>query len=85
LLLGLRPEHTSDRRAALEPNQHAFSAGLEVTEPMGMDTLVYFKIRATGLCGRVHPNAGARAGEAMQLVMDLNHMHLIDAATGTVL
>jgi multiple sugar transport system ATP-binding protein len=62
LLLGLRPEHILELRALLEPGQHMFSVALEVTEPMGMETLVYFLVHGVEVCGRVSPNAGARAG-----------------------
>ena len=41
LLFGLRPEHILERRSQLEPNQEMFEVTLEVTEPMGMDTLVH--------------------------------------------
>ena len=85
LLFGLRPEHILERRSQLEPNLHAFDAVLEVTEPMGMETLVYFRVNGTEVCGRVNPNAGARAGVPMKLVADLNNMHLIDDAIGKVL
>jgi multiple sugar transport system ATP-binding protein len=84
LLFGLRPEHILERRATLEPNQCVFEVGLEVTEPMGMDTLVYFQIRGVEICGRVNPNAGAQAGARLPLVADLNHMHLIDDESGKV-
>ena len=85
LLLGLRPEHILERRSSLEPNQHPFEIGLVVTEPMGMDTLIYFSINGSEVCGRVSPNAGAQPGKAMTLVADLNHMHLIDDHTGKVI
>ena len=42
LLLGLRPEHITEAGAHLEPGEVPFEAKLEVTEPMGMETLVYF-------------------------------------------
>ena len=85
LLLGLRPEHLLEQRPTQEPGQQVFEALLDVTEPMGMDTLVHFLIQGTEVCGRVSPNAGARAGSRMKLVADLNHMHLIDDRTGKVL
>jgi multiple sugar transport system ATP-binding protein len=85
LLFGLRPEHILEQRPHMEPNQHAFEVTLEVTEPMGMDTLVYFTVNGVEVCGRVSPNAGARAGARMSLVADLGNMHLIDDATGKVL
>src|SRR5712664_1066076 len=85
LLFGLRPEHILERRSQAEPNLHAFDVVLEVTEPMGMETLVYFRVNGTEVCGRVDPNAGAKAGAPMRLVADLNNMHLIDDASGKVL
>ncbi len=85
LLFGLRPEHILERRPQLEPNQEVFEVTLEVTEPMGMETLVYFRVNGVEICGRVNPSAGAQAGQRMRLVADLNHMHLIDDASGKVL
>ena len=54
-------------------------------EPMGMETLIYCQINGTEVCGRVNPGAGAVAGEPMQLLADLNNMHLIDDDSGLVL
>ena len=85
LLIGLRPEHIREEPRHLEPDQHVFEVGLEVTEPMGMETLVYFNIEGTEICGRVNPNAGAVDGGKMRLIADLNNLHLIDDSTGKVL
>jgi multiple sugar transport system ATP-binding protein len=85
MLLGLRPEHITEARAHLEPGQVPFEAGLEVTEPMGMETLVYFHLNGTQVCGRVNPNAGAKDGAPMRMAADLNNMHLIDDVSGRVL
>ena len=85
LLFGLRPEHIVEQRPHGEPNQHAFEVTLVVTEPMGMETLVYFSVDGTEVCGRVNPNAGARDGRPMKLVADLANMHLIDGGSGKVL
>jgi multiple sugar transport system ATP-binding protein len=85
LLFGLRPEHILEQRQHLELGQHPFEVTLEVTEPMGMETLVYFLVHGVEVCGRVNPNAGARAAARMRLVADLNHMHLIDDTNGRVL
>jgi multiple sugar transport system ATP-binding protein len=84
LLLGLRPEHITEAGHHLEPGEVPFEAKLEVTEPMGMETLVYFPLNGTQVCGRVNPNAGAREGTPLRLAANLNNMHLIDDATGQV-
>jgi multiple sugar transport system ATP-binding protein len=85
LVLGLRPEHIIETRPHVEPNQHDFEQKIDVVEPMGMETLVYFTIGGTEVCGRVNPNAGAAESRSMKLRADLNNMHLIDDSTGKVL
>ena len=85
LLFGLRPEHIVEQRQHIEPEQHAFEAAIEVTEPMGMETQVYFSVNGAEVCARVNPGAGAEVGQRMKLVADLRQMHLIDAASGRVL
>ncbi|MET4230251.1 ABC transporter ATP-binding protein [Bradyrhizobium sp. 482_C4_N1_1] len=85
LLLGLRPEHLTESHAHLGPGVETFDTVLDVTEPMGMETLVYFGLDGTPICGRVDPNAGAKDGAPMRLAMDLNNMHLLNEDTGVVL
>jgi multiple sugar transport system ATP-binding protein len=85
LALGLRPEHIAETRPHIEPNQHDFDMLIDVVEPMGMETLVYFTVGGVELCGRVNPNAGAADGKSMKLRADLSNMHLIDDSTGKVL
>jgi multiple sugar transport system ATP-binding protein len=85
LLLGLRPEHITEAKAHPEPGIEAFDAVLDVTEPMGMETLIYFTLEGAQICGRVNPNAGARDGGPLRLAVDLNNMHLLNEATGAVI
>ena len=85
MLLGLRPEHITEAGPHLEPGEVPFDANLDVTEPMGMETLVYFPLEGTQVCGRVNPNASARDGAPMKLAANLNNMHLIDEASGKVI
>jgi multiple sugar transport system ATP-binding protein len=85
LLLGLRPEHVTEAKAHPEPGVEAFDAVLDVTEPMGMETLIYFTLEGAQICGRVNPNSGARDGGPLRLAVDLNNMHLLNEATGAVI
>ena len=50
-----------------------------------METLVYFTVGESELCGRVNPSAPTRVGEPFRFAVDLNNMHLIDPATGLVI
>jgi len=85
LLLGIRPEHITEAKAHPEPGIEAFDAVLDVTEPMGMETLIYFTLEGAQVCGRVNPNAGAQDGAPLRLAVDLNNMHLLNEVTGAVL
>jgi multiple sugar transport system ATP-binding protein len=84
LLLGLRPEHITEARNHPEPGVESFDTVLDVTEPMGMETLIYFTVDGAQVCGRVNPNAGATDGAPMRLALNLNNMHLLNQSTGVV-
>src|SRR3954453_768383 len=85
LLLGLRPEHITEASAHAEPGVENFEAVVDVMEPMGMETLIYFILEGVGVCGRTSPTAGAKAGAPFRLAVDLNNMHLLNEATGAVI
>ena len=85
LTFGLRPEHITESRGELQTGAASFSAPIDVVEPMGMETMVYFLVEGTEVCARVNPNAAGKAGEQMPLVANLNNMHLIDPATELVI
>ena len=83
LIFGLRPEHITEPRRA--DNQGEFPATLDVVEPMGMETMVYFSVDGQEVCGRVDPGSAKGPGEAMRLSANMEHMHLIDPQSGAVL
>jgi multiple sugar transport system ATP-binding protein len=85
LIFGLRPEHITEPRRNDREQNCEFAVALDIVEPMGMETLVYFAIDGQQICGRVDPGCGAQARETMRLVANMDHMHLIDPATGAVL
>ncbi len=85
LSFGLRPEHLTDARSNGEKQIGHVDAVIEVTEPLGMETLVFFRMNGVDVCGRVSPDAGAREGSPMRLAASLDNMHLIDEASGRVL
>src|SRR5246500_5944510 len=85
LTFGLRPEHLTDGKPNGAPQPATIDAAIEVTEPLGMETLVFFRVDGIDVCARVSPDAGAREGARMRLAASLDHMHLIDDATGCVL
>ncbi len=85
LILGLRPEHITEPRNGGAAEGREFTVTLDVVEPLGMETMVFFTVAGTEVCSRVEPSSAAGAGEQMRLHADMNHMHLIDPVTGAVI
>ncbi len=85
LIFGLRPEHITEPRRNDRDPQCEFAATLDVVEPMGMETMVYFTVDGQEVCGRVDPGSATGPGETMRLYADMDRMHLIDPQTGLVL
>ncbi|MCA8929042.1 MAG: TOBE domain-containing protein, partial [Alphaproteobacteria bacterium] len=86
LEFGIRPEHLTEVRPAREGELAApMTATLDVVEPMGMETLVYFQVNGTEVCARMDPSANPQAGQATQLSANMAHMHLIDPQSNKVL
>jgi multiple sugar transport system ATP-binding protein len=84
LLLGLRPEHFSAAREPLPPGEAAFDTGINIVEPVGLESFVYFRMADVEICARLPPDSGAQEGRPMRLAVDLNQMHVIDTRTGLV-
>ena len=84
MLLGLRPEHLTEYRDNPKPGVARLEQRVDVTEPMGMETLVHFFIDAAPICARIDPGVRAEPGEVMPFAANMNHMHLIDPESGRV-
>ncbi len=85
LIFGLRPEHITEPRRNDRDANCEFDATLDVVEPMGMETMVYFTVDGQEVCGRVDPGSAKGPGESMRLYADMDRMHLIDPQSGGAL
>ncbi len=84
MTLGLRPEHLTETRDVEKPGVVIFEAIVDVTEPMGMETMVHFFEGGAPVCARVDPSSVCVPGQKLTLAADMNQMHLIDPDTGLV-
>ena len=83
---GIRPEHLTEVRAAREGELAApLTVTLDVVEPMGMETLVYFIVNGAEICARMDPSANPKAGQVTTLSANMTHMHLLDSKSQKVL
>jgi multiple sugar transport system ATP-binding protein len=60
LIFGLRPEDIIEKRGDLPSGRIGFDVQLDVVEPMGMETMVYFVINGVEVCGRVSAMCSGR-------------------------
>jgi multiple sugar transport system ATP-binding protein len=82
MVFGIRPEHVTETRSY--SNGAEFSMPVDVIEPMGMETMVYFIVDGVEVCARVSPEAAQEPGERMRFMAEMRHMHLIDPETERV-
>ena len=84
MLFGIRPEHLTEKKAHTSKGQQDFAAAVEVLEPMGMDTMVFFDLNGQDVCARCAPDAVSDVGQQMNFSIDMERMHLIDPSNDKV-
>jgi multiple sugar transport system ATP-binding protein len=82
VILGVRPEAVRDTLTSASPDP-ALTAEVkvEVSEPMGSETLLYLDTGATSFIARVNPTDKFDAGQRIQVTFDLGNAHLFDPAS----
>jgi multiple sugar transport system ATP-binding protein len=87
LVLGIRPEDLYDRlfHNYPVPEGASFSAVVDVVEPMGSEIYLYLKAGSLLLVARVPAFVKATAGKTMEIVVNLEQIHLFHPETGTSL
>jgi multiple sugar transport system ATP-binding protein len=86
VVIGVRPEHLTDTwtehgREGLVP----IDLKVELTEPLGADTLVVTRIGDTEVVCRVSPGSKPVAGSPLRINADTSHIHLFDPQSGIAL
>ena len=82
VLLGIRPEHISEK-LSVESIEHKVK--IDLVEPLGMETMVYFTINSVQLCGRVSPENNLTSNSKISLNFNKKKFHIIDPETDKVL
>ena len=97
LIVGLRPEHFA---VAADDGAGTLPATVEITEQLGSETLVYFRlegIKAEGIgaeadaelgsafVARLDPRLHPSPGQTLRMTVDLERAHFFDPADGTSL
>ena len=96
VLVGLRPEAFADARLAATNGRPRLDSVVEITEQLGPETLAYVRIAgletlelgerpvelAGALATRLDPRTAARPGQHLELVVDLEQVHVFEPASG---
>jgi multiple sugar transport system ATP-binding protein len=77
IVLGVRPEHFTPAAGA---GAH-LAARVEVVEPLGSDTLVFFSVAGTEAVARVPPRVRVRPGDALPLALETGQLSFFDPQT----
>jgi multiple sugar transport system ATP-binding protein len=82
LVLGIRPEHIYTRKPGGVESVIPFNAQIEVIEPVGNETFVYFSTGAnTQFVARVSSDSPPAVGTTTELLMDSSRIHFFDRET----
>ncbi len=82
VIMGVRPEDIHDRQyAPANLNAASIRSRVDVMEPMGSEIYLYLVIGASTFVARVDPRSRACAGNEMEVMINLDRLHLFDKQT----
>ncbi|MBI5946573.1 MAG: sn-glycerol-3-phosphate ABC transporter ATP-binding protein UgpC [Chloroflexi bacterium] len=86
VICGIRPEDMHDRAfVRAEVRGQVIQGRVEVTEMMGNERFLHLLVHEQELLARVDARTRARAGQDVSLLVDVDRVHIFDAATEKVL
>ncbi len=82
VLVGVRPEDLY-APGLLPPHvrTHRVSATVDVAEPLGSETLLHLLLDGERVLARVDPRTRARSGQQIDILIDVDRLHLFDVET----
>ncbi len=82
VVIGIRPECIFDdpQHISTMPDS-TFDVSIEVTELMGAEIYLYLVSEEQNLVARVSPRSTAKAGDTIQVAVDMNRVHIFDKDT----
>ena len=82
VIFGIRPEDVYERREDMEGEMTTVKTTVEVVEPLGDEMILYLKTPAHEFLGKVRSHADVKDGMSLDVMLDLNKVHIFDAETG---
>ena len=87
VILGIRPEYIYDIRMCRPGlvDGNTMRAMVEVIEPLGSESIIYFKVNGHSLIGKLEATTEIEMGQSLELCLDMAKVHLFDPATGDLI
>ncbi len=82
IVVGIRPDAIHDEAAFLDAHPSwALDVQVDVVEPMGSESYVYFNLNGDGFVARVAPESHAQVMTGHRVAFDMEKLHFFDKAT----
>ncbi len=81
VVVGLRPENIIDSGKPARGETAPITVEAEIVEPLGHEVLVHGRIGDDLLVAKLDPHRAPEIGQSLELVIELEALHLFDAAT----
>ncbi len=82
VIVGIRPDTIHDDTAFLAAHpEWSLDVHVDVVEPMGSESYIYFSLNGDGFVARVAPESSARVMAQHRLAFDMDKVHFFDAVT----
>ncbi len=86
VLFGIRPEDIYDRIFSNEAHRtNTIKANVDIVEPLGSEVYLHLKSGRQSFIARVDPNNTTTENQEIEVVFDMNKIHLFDRATEKVI
>jgi multiple sugar transport system ATP-binding protein len=83
VVLGIRPEHIYDKKLTTPfPGSESLKVEIEIVEPVGSETILHTSCGSAKLIACVDNKTEARYGTSMELMLDMNQIHIFDKESG---
>ncbi|MBZ5640684.1 MAG: sn-glycerol-3-phosphate ABC transporter ATP-binding protein UgpC [Acidobacteriia bacterium] len=81
VVAGIRPENILDAAKAARGESARLSVDVEIVEPLGHEVIVHGRAGDDILVSKLDPHRAPRMGEKIDVVLELDALHLFDAGT----
>jgi multiple sugar transport system ATP-binding protein len=83
VIIGIRPENLQLIKEKFASEE--ITVKLEIAEPMGNETLLYFILQNSQMIARGNPNQSYRVGDTYSLQIDKSKIHFFDNESGSAI